>query len=71
MTIKKLLQLWLQKMALEDQKKINETFKDENIETYRPKIGLCASNYFKIIGKKSKKNIKKGFPIFKEFVSNH
>ena len=51
--------------------KINETFKDENIETYRPKIGLCASNYFKIIGKKSKKNIKKGFPIFKEFVSNH
>tara|TARA_B100001057_G_scaffold488780_1_gene573797 strand:+ start:104 stop:1117 length:1014 start_codon:yes stop_codon:yes gene_type:complete len=50
--------------------KINETFKAGNIETYRPKIGLCASNYFKIIGKKSRKNIKKGFPIFKEFVSN-
>ena len=51
--------------------KKNETFKPGNIETYRPKIGLCASNYFKIIGKKSRKNIKKGLPIFKEFVSNH
>ncbi len=50
--------------------KIDETFEVSNIETYRPKIGLCASNYFKIIGKKSKRNIKKGFPIFKEFVSN-
>jgi len=51
--------------------KKNAVFNIKNIETYRPKIGLCASNYFKIIGKKSKKNIKKGFPIFKEFVSNH
>ena len=51
--------------------KKNERFNPENIETYRPKIGLCASNYFKIIGKKSKKNIRKGFPIFKESVSNH
>lgn len=55
--------------ALRDIKK-NQIFKIENIETYRPKIGLCASNYFKVIGKKSKKNIKKGSPIFKEFVSN-
>ena len=51
--------------------KKNERFNPENIETYRPKIGLCASNYFEIIGKKSKKNIRKGFPIFKESVSNH
>ena len=50
--------------------KKNEIFTPENIETYRPKIGLCASNYFKIIGKKSKKNIRKDFPIFKESVSN-
>ena len=49
--------------------KKNEIFNSNNIETYRPKIGLCASNYFKIINKKSKKNIKKGSPIFKEFVS--
>lgn len=51
--------------------KKNERFNFENIETYRPKIGLCASNYFKIMGKKSKKNIGKGFPIFKESVLNH
>ena len=51
--------------------KKNETFKIKNIETYRPKIGLCASNYFKIIGKKSNRNIKKGFPIYKKFVLNH
>ena len=49
---------------------INQTFEINNIETFRPKIGLCASNYFKLIGKKSKKNIKKGSPIFKKFVSN-
>lgn len=55
--------------ASKDIKK-NETFDIKNIETYRPKIGLCASSYFKLIGKKSKKNIKKGLPIFKGFVSN-
>ena len=49
--------------------KVNQTFNINNIETYRPKIGLCASDYFKIISKKSKRNIKKGTPIFKKFVS--
>jgi len=26
-------------------------------------VGICASKYFKIIGKKAKKNIKEGSPI--------
>ena len=55
--------------ASKDIKK-NETFNSKNIDTYRPKLGLCASKYFNIIGKKSKKNIKKGSPIFKETVLN-
>tara|TARA_Y100001935_G_C17230566_1_gene470173 strand:- start:67 stop:1101 length:1035 start_codon:yes stop_codon:yes gene_type:complete len=34
-----------------------EKFSKDNINTYRPYTGLCASNYFKILGKKSKRNI--------------
>ena len=45
-----------------------EKFSKENIETYRPNIGLCASNYFKIIGKKSTKTLKKFTPIKKTYV---
>ena len=42
----------------------NELINKDNIETFRPKIGVCASKYFEIIGKKAKKNIKKNSPIF-------
>lgn len=40
-------------------KKINkgDIFSKKNIGCFRPFVGLCASNYFKLIGKKSKKNI--------------
>ena len=44
--------------------KKNEKLSTENIETYRPKIGICASKYFEIIGKKVNKNLKQGKPIF-------
>ena len=44
--------------AIKDIKK-GETFTLKNIQTFRPNIGLTADNYFKIIGKRSKKNIKK------------
>jgi len=37
-----------------------------NIDTLRPKIGICASEYFKILNKKIKRNIKKGEPIYKK-----
>ena len=43
--------------------KKNETITKKNIDTYRPKVGICASKYFKIIGKKARKNIKEGSPI--------
>jgi len=39
----------------------------ENIETFRPLVGICASKYFKILGKKVNKKIKKGEPIFSKF----
>ena len=42
-----------------------ERFTEKNINTLRPFIGLCASNYYKILNKKSKKNISKNSPIFK------
>ena len=40
-----------------------------NIETFRPKIGISAADFFKILGKKSKKNIKAFSPIFKSYLN--
>ena len=45
--------------------KKNEKISPKNIVALRPKIGICASQYFKIIGKKVKKNIKANHPISK------
>jgi len=47
---------------------INKIMKGEkisvkNIDTFRPKIGIGAENYFKILGKRAKKNISKFEPI--------
>ena len=39
-----------------------------NIETFRPKIAMGAENYFKIIGKRSKKKISKYEAIYKKSV---
>jgi len=50
--------------AIKDIKK-GEKFNYLNIDTLRPKIGLSASKYFFLIGKKSKMNIKMGMPIKK------
>jgi pseudaminic acid synthase len=51
-------------------KKILKGYKlsSENIETLRPLIGICASNYYKILNKRVKKNIKKGDPIFRNMI---
>jgi len=43
--------------------KKDEIITKKNIETFRPKVGICASKYFKILGKKARKNIKEGSPI--------
>ena len=48
--------------AIKDIKK-NEKFSEKNIKTIRPASGLNPKFYFKILHKKSKKNIKKGSPI--------
>ena len=44
--------------------KKNETITSQNIISLRPAIGLGSENYFKIIGKKAKKDISKNSPIF-------
>ena len=48
--------------------KKNERITFENIDTLRPKIGICASKYFKIINKKSRKDILPGQPIFEKML---
>tara|TARA_B100001057_G_scaffold500933_1_gene618958 strand:+ start:2282 stop:3331 length:1050 start_codon:yes stop_codon:yes gene_type:complete len=48
--------------ALNNIKK-NEKISQKNIISLRPKIGISAKYYFKIIGNKVKNNIKKGNPI--------
>ena len=48
--------------------KKGEKISKENIETLRPKIGICASKYFRILGKKLKKDIKKNTPLKKNFI---
>lgn len=40
-----------------------EIFTENNIQSFRPNIGVCASNYFKLLKKKSKFKIKKFNPI--------
>lgn len=43
-----------------------EKFTKYNISTFRPKVGICASKFFDILGKKSKYEIKKFSPILKK-----
>ena len=46
----------------------NSKLTTDNIETLRPYIGICASKYFKVLGKEIKKNIKVGEPIFEKYL---
>ncbi len=41
----------------------NEKLSEKNIGAFRPKVGICSSKYFKILGKRAKKRIKIGTPI--------
>ena len=49
--------------AKKDLKK-EQIISEETIHTLRPNIGICASNYFLLLGKKINKKIKKNHPIF-------
>ena len=49
---------------------VNNRLTKKNIITKRPKIGIGAEYYFKILGKKIKKNIKKNQPIYKKDLIN-
>ena len=44
--------------------KKGDLFTSDNIGIFRPNIGLQPKEFDKIIGKKSKKSIKKGSPLF-------
>jgi len=48
--------------------KKNEKLTKQNIDCYRPNIGICASNYFNVINRRAKKNIKKFNVLKKEFI---
>ena len=48
--------------------KKNKKITKDNILIKRPKIGIGAENYYKILGKKVKRNIKKNDPIFKSSI---
>ena len=48
--------------------KKNEKFSEKNIACFRPKFGIGAENYFNLLGKKSKKNIKQFSPIRKKMI---
>ena len=61
---KNLLNLRRSIFAAKNIKKNVKIMKDK-ILVKRPKIGIGAENFFKIIGKHAKKNIKKNDPIFK------
>ena len=52
--------------AIKDIKK-GEKFTYNNIDSLRPHIGLSASEFFNVLGKRSKKNIKNGSPLRKNF----
>ena len=49
--------------SIKDIKK-NDRISEANIDTFRPKIGICASDFFKILNKKATRAIKKNEPIF-------
>ena len=49
---------------------IGEKFDEKNINTFRPKIGIDAKKYFKVIGKKSKRNIKAYSPILRKDIKD-
>ncbi len=53
--------------AIKDIKK-NDVLNSKNISCFRPLDGLCASNYFKVLGKKSKFNLKKNSPLKKNHI---
>ncbi len=48
--------------------KKNEIFNSENVDCFRPNIGMGSENYFRILNKKSKKDIKKNQVIKTEHV---
>ena len=37
---------------------------EQNIETLRPNVGISAEKYFKVLGKKTNRKIRKNSPIF-------
>ena len=48
--------------------KKGEKFSKKNISTFRPKIGLSAKHFFKILGKKSNRKLKPFSPVFSSYL---
>ena len=54
--------------AIKDIKK-GEKFSKKNIQTFRPNIGLCASYFLNLLGRKSPVKLRKNYPLPKSLVS--
>tara|TARA_B100002051_G_C16626909_1_gene581214 strand:- start:448 stop:1119 length:672 start_codon:yes stop_codon:yes gene_type:complete len=52
---------------IKDLKK-GERIAKNNIDTLRPKIGICASKYFEVLGRKIKKDLTKNTPLKWKFI---
>ncbi len=48
--------------------KKNERFNSKNIDCFRPNVGLGSENYFQVLNKRSKRNIKKNDVIKREYI---
>ena len=48
--------------------KTGDKFTKKNVSCFRPNLGLCASKYFNILGKKSKYNLNLNTPLLKKHV---
>ena len=46
----------------------SKSVKNKNIDCFRPNIGLGSENYFQILNKKSKIDIKKGQVLKKKYI---
>lgn len=48
----------------------NQKISEKNIDCYRPEIGIKANNFYKILGRRVKKNIKKNQPLYFGMLKN-
>ena len=64
----KLNKIFMRSIFVSKDIKKGEKFTKENIKVVRPSYGLAPENFNKVLGKKAKKNIKRGTPLKKTMI---